>query len=211
MKKFKFEFDNGEVVRCEIPENWEEMTVKQSIALNLKTFNSDPLEAIERLSGVEKGRLRNHQISPEHKDALLVVTNFLAFPPDDLMVKKPKKEIVVKGIKITLPKKTKWFRRFLNWLRILPVPVPSDLQKESFGQYVYFQQFADQDRALPMIMALYLQPLLDGDYGEIERIEELSYEVDKMLFVDVFPIVNFFFRKWSQYKVYGKADLIAFR
>ena len=183
MKRIRFDIPGKDSIKVEIPENWEELTVKQAIALNLKTFKADPLVTLERLSGVEG--LRDLQLDDSHKVVLDSVTRFLASPPPDLMTKNYEPHIEVLGKRIR---------------------IPSDLKKESFGQYVRFKQLADQDRALSMIIALYLQPLIDGKHTEKEeRLEEISYEFDEMRFVEVFPIVNFFFSKLRKFKIYGTA------
>jgi hypothetical protein len=185
MIKYLFKFPE-KTIECNIPQSWNELTVKQALALNLKTFKGDPLTGIERLCEVQEGTLRNTEMKPVYKKAIKSIMEFLDSVPNDLHLRKHEQpEIVIKG-------KT--------------IKIPSDLQKESFGQYVTFQQFAESERALPLIMALYMQPLLDGDYGESERIEELSYEIEKMMFLEVFPIVNFFFQKLRGYKIYGMSE-----
>ncbi len=40
MKKIRFDIPGKDSIKVEIPENWEELTVKQAIALNLKTFKA---------------------------------------------------------------------------------------------------------------------------------------------------------------------------
>lgn len=165
-------------IDCVIPESWDELTVKQSIALNLKTFTGNPLQAIAALSGLEEKELFDIKLSKSSYKAIGGLTAFLNSPPPDMLLIKKQRQIDINGVSID---------------------VPEDLQKESFGQYILFQQFADHPRALPMIMAIYLQPMVDGKIGDLERIEELSFEIEKMTFVKVFPIVNFFFRKLRKY------------
>jgi hypothetical protein len=84
------------------------------------------------------------------------------------------------------------------------IKIPSDLERESFGQFTLFQQMIESDNSLSMTIAIYLQPLLDGDYGEIDRIEEVAKEVEQMGFLEVFPVVNFFYMKQTKYLTSGR-------
>jgi len=181
MINFKFNFPDR-VVECLVPETWEEMTVKQAIALNLKTWNGDALEGIARLAGVERAEFNNVKLKQKHRDQLHKAILFLALPPPAILDAKHKRNITIKGKEIEIPK---------------------DINSTSFGQAAMFPGLAEHENALSLIPALYLQPLIDGKLGELPEIEEFAKEFESMLFIEVFPLVNFFFLKWREYKVHG--------
>jgi len=189
MKTFRFQLKDKEI-KCTIPESWEELTVKQAQDLNLKTYKGEPLEVIAALSGQDMEALRDVYIDVKHYDMLEACVVFLSSPSPDLLTAKHKPQVTVMG-------KT--------------IEVPKDLLKESIGQFTYFQQFADSDNALSMCMAIYLQPLIDGKLGEVEDIEKVADHIEGMLFVEVFPVINFFFQMLSAYRIYGVKGLKEYR
>jgi hypothetical protein len=181
MIKFKFKFPD-KTVYCLVPETWEEMTVKQAIRLNLKTWTGDPLEGIARLAGRKRAEFNNLGIHERDREKLQKAIHFLAQPPPSLLEAKHKRNITIKD---------------------RDIKIPEDLLFTSFGQAALFPGLAARDDALQMIISLYLQPIFDGKLGELEDIEAFSKVFEDMLFVDVFPIVNFFFQKLNVFRIYG--------
>lgn len=181
MINFKFQFPDKEV-SCLVPETWEEMTVKQAMALNLKTWSGDALEGIARLAGVGRADFNLIKLKSRDWDKLQKAILFLAQPPPALLEAKHKSNITIKG---------------------KDIDIPEDLNGISFGQAAMFPLLAEHERALSLIIALYLQPIFDGKLGEYEEIETFSKEFEDMLFIEVFPIVNFFFPIWREYKLTG--------
>jgi len=181
MIKFKFKFPD-KTVDCLVPETWEEMTVKQAIALNLRTWNKDPLEGIARLAGVNRAEFNKLSIHDRDRGKLQKAINFLGSPPPSILEAKHKRNITIKN---------------------KDIKIPEDLLFTSFGQAAMFPGLAERDDALAMLMSLYIQPLVTGKLGELDELEDFSKEFLDMNFVLVFPIVNFFFKKLSVYKIYG--------
>lgn len=182
MIKFKFKFPD-KTVDCLVPETWEEMTVKQAIALNLKTWKgNDPLEGIARLAGVDRAEFNKLSIHERDRTKLQKAIHFLGSVPPSILEAKHKRNITIKE---------------------KDIKIPEDLLFTSFGQAALFPGLAERPDALAMIMSLYVQPLVTGKLGELGEIEEFSKEFLDMNFVLVFPIVNFFFQKLSAYRIFG--------
>jgi len=189
MIKFVFQLKDKKVEAI-VPESWQEMTVRQAIALNLRTWNGEVLEGIARLAGIERSELSRLAIKSRWKNKLRKATAFLNFPPPDL-----------KGpIDYSKP------------VRILgkDIKIPEDLGEESFGQYAMFESLANRKDGIAMLTALYLQPLFAGKLGEIPELEVFAKKIEGLKFIQIMPIVNLFFLMWREYQIYGIIGLKEF-
>ena len=190
MIKFVFQLEDKKVEAI-VPESWQEMTVRQAIALNLRTWNGEILEGIARLGGVKREELVRMKFSNRWKNKLRKATAFLNFPPPALTDK----------IDFSKP------------VRILDkdLQIPEDLGTESFGQFAMFESLADRDDGVAMVAALYLQPLFDGKLGELPDLEAFAKRLEDLKFVKIMPLVTFFFLMWREYKIFGVIGLRAFQ
>ena len=182
MIKFKFKFNN-KTITATVPSNWDEVTVKQFIAMDCATWDSlDIVEIIGVLSGVDVSRLYKTKSKP--LDAVYAAMDFLKQKPPDW-------EKIQHQDYITIWDKT--------------IKIPQDLELEAFGLWIEFQQLSES-RDIAKICALYLQPVL---YGKVDRDQRKHVEqsILDMPIIIMLPIFNFFLMMSNEFQVYGKPVL----
>ncbi|KKL66632.1 hypothetical protein LCGC14_2143060, partial [marine sediment metagenome] len=171
MIKYKFKIGK-ETIEASLPTSWDEITVKQFQNLNFKTWDGiDIVQAIARLSGVDASALYETESKP--LEAVYAALDFLSKDPPDWEELKHQKQIMLWGKYIT---------------------IPDDLENESFGLWVEFQQLAEEVD-IAKIAALYLQPALHGKI-DLSLREKVYQDLLNHRVMEVAPIVNFFFQKW---------------
>lgn len=179
MINFKFKIGK-ETISALLPTSWEEITVKQFQALNFKTWNGlDIVQAIAQLSGVDASLLYETKSKP--LEAVYSTLAFLQEPAPNWEELKHQKQITLWGKVIEIPK---------------------DLELESFGLWVEFQQLAEE-ADLAKIAALYLQPVLHGKI-DLKLREKVYQDLLNHKVMEIAPIVQFFFQKCRDYRIYGK-------
>ena len=182
MIKYKFKVGK-ETIEATLPTSWDEITVRQFQNLNYKTWDGiDIVQAIARLSGVDASKLYETKSKP--LEAVYAALAFLQEDPPDWENIKHQKEITL-------------------WGKI--IKIPEDLENESFGLWVEFQALAESND-LAKIAALYLQPALHGKI-DLSLREKVYQDLLNHRVMEVAPIVNFFFQKWYEYRIYGKPVL----
>ena len=182
MIKFKFKFNN-KTITATVPSNWDEVTVKQFIAMDCATWDSlDIVEIIAMLSGVDVSRLYKTKSKP--LDVVYAAMEFLNKKPPDW-------EKIQHQDYITIWDKT--------------IKIPQDLELEAFGLWIEFQQLSES-RDIAKICALYLQPVL---YGKVDRDQRKHVEqsILDMPIIIMLPIFNFFLMMSNEFQVYGKPVL----
>ncbi|KKM66579.1 hypothetical protein LCGC14_1479790 [marine sediment metagenome] len=182
MIKYKFKIGK-ETIEASLPTSWDEITVKQFQNLNFKTWDGiDIVQAIARLSGVDASALYETESKP--LEAVYAALSFLSEDPPEWEELKHQKEITL-------------------WGKL--VRVPEDLENESFGLWVEFQQLAEEND-VAKIAALYLQPVLHGKI-DLNLRKKVYEDLLNHKLLEVAPIVSFFFVKLKEYRIYGRPVL----
>lgn len=179
---FKFQY-NGKTLTAKVPKSWDEVTVQQFQKMNFSNWDGiDIVHLLSILSGADLKALYETRSKP--MKAVYAAMEFLQKEPPQWEALKHKTAIIYKG---------------------KMVRVPEDLEHQAFGLMVEFQQLAESDN-VAAICALYLQPHIDGKIDK-ERRNDIEIEILKMPVLDILPIVNFFFQKSREYKIYGRPVL----
>ena len=180
--KFKFQY-NKKTFTAEVPRCWDEVTVSQFQKMNFSTWDGiDIVHLLSILSGADLKALYETKSKP--MKAVYAAMSFLKEEPIEWEALKHKTAIIYQGKMIR---------------------IPEDLENEAFGLMLEFQQFAESDN-IAAIAALYLQPVIDGKIDKQRRLD-IEIEILKMPILEILPIVNFFFRKSREYRIFGKPVL----
>lgn len=166
----------GEKITGEIPSKFEELSVKQFLALEGK---ENDIQILSVLSGLDVSFLENTNtdLTPTLEKIYFLLNN----KPPDLM-KAPKKDIVLEGKKIRFPK-TLDFTRYG--------------QKSMVKNLILEEEKVE--RIIAEVFAVYAQPLIDGKFDS-SRIPALKLHIEKMPIISVFPYAVFFFKKLNELK-----------
>lgn len=179
---FKFKY-NGKTLTAKVPRCWDEVTVQQFQKMNFSNWDGvDIVHLLSILSGADLKALYETRSKP--MKAVYAAMAFLQEEPIEWEALKHKTAIIYKDKMIR---------------------IPEDLENEAFGLMIELQQLAESDN-IAAICALYLQPVIDGKIDKERRVE-IEKDVLKMPVLDILPIVNFFFRKTREYRIYGKPVL----
>ena len=167
----------GKTIKTQVPESWEEITVRQFMALeNLVK----PLEIMAEVMGVDLSFVENTRtnLAP----AMARIINIFNARPPDLENRKPQ------GF------------GFQGKL----VKLPRDLDNLMFGQLIQINTLLAEDanKNLVKIMGIALQPVLDGEYNEQNQ-EKYSTLLQELPIIEVFPELFFFAEKLKKYQRYG--------
>ena len=173
MKKFKIEYQE-EVILGQIPDSWEELTVKQWAALRP---NVTDLELLSILSGIDLGYLENTRadLSP----AIDHVYQSIKHMPEDLnhLEKKP---LFILGHQIKFPK---------------------DINFARYGQKAMvknaIQEAEDMREIVADVIAIYAQPSIDGKFDSA-NLEPIKKAINSLPIITAWPWAVFFFKKLKQ-------------
>ena len=167
----------GEKIRAQLPERWEEITVKQFMALETL---SKPLEIMAEVMGIDLTFIENTltDLTPAMNRIIQI---FNARPPG-LEDRKPQ-GFGFQGKNVKLPR---------------------DLDLLMFGQLIQINELLGEDvnKHLVKIMGIALQPVIDGEYIEANQ-EKYSSLIETLPIIEVFPELFFFAEKLRKYKRYG--------
>lgn len=186
MIKYSFTYQ-GKTIKAEAPQNWNEVKLKHYI--NLETDKS-AIEMLAFMSDVDRLALLNTK--KDLTPVLNLVVRFLNQNPPDFKKVKPSRYIVLGGKKIKLP---------------------SDLNEISFGQSAMIEKAlqdneGDQRKALPMALAVVLQPLFDnGDFDD-KRVNDVLEMVNDLPIIEALPAVFFFYQTLEGFVIFGQMNLI---
>jgi hypothetical protein len=186
MKRFKIYHDD-DIIGGQIPDSWEELTVKQWAALRPDVTD---LELLSILSNIDLSYLENTRadLSP----AIEHVYHSIKDMPADLN-KLPKKAISLLGHQIKFPK---------------------DLNFERYGQKAMVKNLIkdkeDMREVVAEVFAIYAQPSIDGKFDSA-KIKPIIKAVEALPIISVFPWALFFLKKcaalkrsylvdWNQYQ-----------
>ncbi len=176
-----------------IPTSWEEVTVKQYLALKEIGEDDDLTKVLSALTGISAQVLAKCS----HESLLNV-----------LMYRNNKSK--------------KWFS-YLDWansdpdFKKLPIPewvhigkmmykIPGDLSECSFGQHVTIKQLIESEEKgsdithqVPFIAAVFMQPIVhNADYDE-DRAMDLAQDILESSWIQILPIATFFLEKATSY------------
>ena len=166
----------GKEINATLPDSWNDLTVKQFIALNDKLT---PLERLSSLSNTNLSFIEN--TGTDLQPAIDYLNSVFSKVPPDL--KKIKKGNII-----------------FNGKTIKP---PKNLNFTKFGQKSMIKNLINSDRTLQSmvaeVFAIYVQPILDGKFDS-KRIDAITKEVLKMKITEVFSWVVFFFHQLKKLK-----------
>lgn len=189
--------------KLKCPGNWNEVTVKQFIGLEFWD-GKDVLQLLSILTGLDVDIIANSDSST--KDKIGEVVAFIYDNPPDFNKLKRKKYIIIGGKPATC-------RHWIFWKKTkiiggTKVKMPTSLEMETYGQTIMVEQILNNDKdkevkgMISEIMAIYVQPKLDGKFIE-SRVEEIKPIIDEMPIIIVYPHCFFFFKKLLKYKRTG--------
>jgi hypothetical protein len=160
------------------PSSWSEVTVKQFLLLETDYDGKDPVKLLSILSGLDYHLIENSNSSTINKIEPLV--SFVNNNQPDFLKLKRSKTIEIDG-------KT--------------IKMPTRLNKETFGQTIKMQELLEAEQsltaAIPQMMAIYIQPRLDGSFN-VERLEEVKELINDLYILDVYPHCFFFFKQYQR-------------
>lgn len=172
MKRFKIHYDD-DIIGGQIPDLWEELTVKQWAALRP---NVSDLELLSVLSGIDLGYLENTEadLSP----AIEHVYQSIKDMPEDLnhLARKP---LNILGHQIKFPK---------------------DINFARYGQKAMvknaIQGAEDMREIVSDVIAIYAQPSIDGKFDSA-KLDPIKKAIDNLPIIMAWPWAVFFLKKLS--------------
>lgn len=165
-----------------LPTKWEDITLSQFIEISNGVGTQ--FRMLEILTGIDR-IIWGKVVTKDIDQKLAPVLSFLSQPK--------------KMNKLKLP----------IWLDVgneFNYRVPSDLDLETFGQRALLQekmvdtvirQKKNVIEIMPYALALYFQPLMDGEDFNEQRANELVEQMGAINCIDAYPIANFFLKKYS--------------
>ncbi len=172
----------GSKLRAKVPEKWEEITVKQFMALENLT---DPLEIMAEIMEVDLTYIQN--TTTNLTPAMNRIINIFNNKPPDLESRK------AEGF------------GFQGEL----VKLPRNIDKMLFGQMIQINGLLEDgvNKNLVKIMGIAIQPVMDGEF--IEK-KQAHYEtlIEQLPIIDLWPELFFFAKRLRKYKKYGMRDSI---
>jgi hypothetical protein len=180
MRKVIFK-SRGEKIRAEIPETWEEVTVKQFMSLELA---ENPIEILAGVMNVDLQFLQETRtdLSPVMVPLLELFNNK---PPE---FKAKASGFIFQGKKVTFPR---------------------DINNMMFGQVLQINQLLEEgvNKNLVKIAGIALQPVIDGEFKE-ENQERISRLFELLPILEVFPELFFFAQRLRKYLIFGKINYL---
>ena len=178
--------DKGKIkYEGQVPESWDEVTVRNYIGI--QTITNDA-ELLSCLSGIPADIIdnTNANLAP----AFEVINKYLSV--------KPKEFEKIRGHKITIDEKE--------------IPFPRSIDFTTFGQNSLVKTLLndnqnDLEKIVPDVFAIYLQPIADGKFDR-ERVPYWRERVLDLPIVEVRPHVLFFLRRLRTMRVVLSVDLM---
>ena len=179
MIKVKF-ISKNETIRAQVPERWEEITLKQFLALENLT---KPLEVLSVVMGIDLSFIEN--TSTNLTPVMNRVIEIFNARPVDLENRKPK-GFGFQGQLIKLPR---------------------DIENMMFGQLIQINELLQQNvnSNLLKIMAIAVQPIIDGEFIEANQ-DKYETLIGNLPINEVYPEMFFFAEKLKKHKRYGLSD-----
>lgn len=173
-------FEIGKEVEAKFPESWEEVTMEQFFKVGLNFENLTNIEFLEALSGIKKEVW--FKCSNVNIDEIIMPHLAFIFQNDF----KPENYKILESIELSGKK----------------INIPKDLGFETFGQKIicqdeiikYDKEQGEIFQTIPFIVAVYLQPKIDGKFDE-EKAMGLIPEIMQMKAVEIYPIGFFLLMK----------------
>ena len=172
----------GSTLKAQVPERWEEITVKQFMALENLT---NPLEIMAEVMEVDLSYIQNTRtnLAP----AMNRIINIFNNKPPDLESRKAEGF----GLQGQL------------------VKLPRNINKIIFGSLIQINELLEDgvNKNLVKIMGIALQAVIDGEYIESKQ---AYYErlVERLPIIEVWPELFFFANKLKKHKRYGMSASI---
>ena len=182
MKKFKI-YNDDDIIGGQIPDSWEEITVKQWAAMRP---NSEPIELLSIFSNIDLSHLENTRadLSPiiQHIYEKLILNGM------NELDHRPRKDLSILGHQIKFPK---------------------DLNFERYGQKFMLKKLTqDKDDMREIVadaLAIYAQPLIDGKFDG-HKLEPIKKAIESLPIVLAFPWCVFFLRSLNALKTTLSVD-----
>jgi len=187
MKRFKIYHDD-DIIGGQIPDSWEEITVKQWAAMRP---NSEPIELLSIFSNIDLSHLENTRadLSPiiEHIYEKLILNGM------NELDHRPRKDISILGHQIKFPK---------------------DINFARYGQKAMvknaIQGAEDMREIVSDVIAIYAQPSIDGKFDSA-KLEPIKKAVDSLPIIMAWPWAVFFLKKLTALKRTYLSNLIQYQ
>ena len=173
------------VMNIVLPATWDEMKVRHYLALET---TKNPLEILALFSDIPLSDILNTKT-----DLKPVIESLIKLLSSDVpdFKKKPRRPLVIDG-------KT--------------IKMPTDFNKITFGQSAMIETHlagtdGDERKAIPQIMGVILQPLLDKGDFDLDRADYYATKAGELSILDAFPNVFFFWTVLIEYIVIGAVNL----
>lgn len=173
-------------MRLSSPSSWEEVSLGQLVAI--EKSSKDVVEVFSILSGVDF-EIIEESTDDKLLDQLYAVTHFIFTAPDWDKLPIPKTLLI--GEKIITP--------------------PEDIGNETLGQKILFDQaLMDSKKTveiIPMILAIYLQPVISGEKFDRLKIPETLELLNQQPAILMYPLAGFFLNKPKNLQRFGMIGL----
>ena len=167
----------GKKIKGQIPETWEEVTVRQFMSLEI---NQEPIEILAGVMDIELDFLK--ETRTDLRPVMVPLLELFNNKPPEFKKIKPK-GFIFQGKKIKFPR---------------------DLNSIMFGQALQISQLLEEgvNKNLVKIAGIILQPIIDGKYKE-ENQERYSRLFELLPIVEVFPELFFFAQTLRKALIFG--------
>ena len=170
MKRFKIYHDD-DIIGGQIPDSWEEITVKQWAAMRP---NSEPIELLSIFSNIDLSHLEN--TTADLSPIIRHIYEKLILDGMNKLDHRPRKPLSILGHEIKFPK---------------------DLNFERYGQKFMLkklqQEKDDMREVVADALAIYAQPLIDGKFDG-HKLEPIKKAIESLPIVLAFPWCLFFLK-----------------
>tara|TARA_B110000046_G_scaffold174665_1_gene198615 strand:- start:921 stop:1484 length:564 start_codon:yes stop_codon:yes gene_type:complete len=170
MKRFKIYHDD-DIIGGQIPDSWEEITVKQWAAMRP---NSEPIELLSIFSNIDLSHLENTRA--DLNPIIRHIYEKLILDGMNKLDHRPRKPLSILGHEIKFPK---------------------DLNFERYGQKFMLkklqQEKDDMREVVADALAIYAQPLIDGKFDG-HKLEPIKKAIESLPIVLAFPWCLFFLK-----------------
>jgi len=187
MIQFSIKTEDGKH-RVSSPASWREINLGQLIDIETKWDKKDPIQLFSIITGLDIALLSNSNQNGL-EDKMMAICAFAYDQPDWEHLDKPKYIEIGTEAYIT----------------------PTNISKKMLGQKIMINQIAikegvDLIKHIPKIVAIYMQPIIDGDYKD-ERLEEIEELLLKSSAMECFALARFFFLRSQNLMNIGEINL----
>ncbi len=152
MIQFSIKTEDGKTLRISSPASWSEINLGQLIAIETKWDKKSPIQLFSIITGLDISLLSNSK-EKGLEDKLMAICAFVYDQPDWEHMPVPKR----------------------LWIGDEGYTTPKDISKKMLGQKIMINGIAikegtDLIKYIPRIVAIYMQPIIDGDF-ENDRLE----------------------------------------